>query len=547
MIRRLRLPLSVSFVLLALLASAKYASATNYYINCAAGSNGSGTQASPWNSLASPNAHTFAPGDYIYFNRGTTCYGLFYPLGSGNASAPITVTAYGTGALPTIDGQSNWAVFNLSDQSYWSIENLQLLHGKTYGLYVYSCNDTAVTNIYIANISATDATYVMQYVEDSGEIYMATCKPGANGEWDGSTINNVYINGITTGNTTVSEGIFIRGGDDVAAVNGGYKGNNIWVGNSTVSNVHGNGILIVDAQNSGESANVVSLTGQCTTNCGSQNPGSVWVWNSTNMTMEWNESYSNSSWGAYDGGGMDIDTYNTNVTAEYNYLHDNQGYCICVLGTGGVTTTNSIIRFNVCVNNNNVAVNPSGVQVGLQGDFYLSVWDGGLLNGVQIYNNTSYYDSTMAHNAEFQDFVPASSFGTSIPSFYKNNLVYSNLQYPGMVNAWTPFTLSNNLYFTSAGAPTYYFGWNGTWWDSFDTYQTESGQDAYSMVVNPLLGDPGYDGGATPTNQYEPQSGSPAIGAGVNVCAGISGCSMGSNDFLGKPLPSTLWIGAIQE
>jgi hypothetical protein len=69
-----------------------------------------------------------------------------------------------------------------------------------------------------------------------------------------------------------------------------------------------------------------------------------------------------------------------------------------------------------------------------------------------------------------------------------------------------------------------------------------------SIVANPLLGDPGYDvANVWPTTQYQPQSGSPAIGAGVNVCSGISGCSMGGIDFLGDPLPSHLWIGAIQE
>lgn len=117
-----------------------------------------------------------------------------------------------------------------------------------------------------------------------------------------------------------------------------------------------------------------------------------------------------------------------------------------------------------------------------------------------------------------------------------------------MVNASSPISLSNNLYYSSASSPQYWFGYNGTWWSSFSQYQSGSGQDGNSKSSNPLLGDPGYDVDLLwPTTQYEPQSGSPAIGAGVNVCTGISGCSMGSYDFLGKALPSRLWIGAIQE
>src|SRR5437867_2288096 len=47
------------------------APATTYYVDCSAATNGSGTQASPWNSLISPNATTFGPGDSLLFKRGT--------------------------------------------------------------------------------------------------------------------------------------------------------------------------------------------------------------------------------------------------------------------------------------------------------------------------------------------------------------------------------------------------------------------------------------------------------------------------------------------
>jgi hypothetical protein len=44
------------------------------------------------------------------------------------------------------------------------------------------------------------------------------------------------------------------------------------------------------------------------------------------------------------------------------------------------------------------------------------------------------------------------------------------------------------------------------------------------------------------------QTNSPAIGAGTNICDGISGCSMGTQDFFGTLLPSTAGfnIGAYQ-
>src|SRR5215204_3835626 len=54
-----------------------------YYVDCSAAANGSGTQASPWNNLATVNARTFAPGDNLVFKRGTTCTGFFYFSSAG--------------------------------------------------------------------------------------------------------------------------------------------------------------------------------------------------------------------------------------------------------------------------------------------------------------------------------------------------------------------------------------------------------------------------------------------------------------------------------
>src|SRR5689334_19517249 len=47
--------------------------AHTYYVDCSAATNGNGTQTSPWNSVASPNATTFGPGDQLLFKRGATC------------------------------------------------------------------------------------------------------------------------------------------------------------------------------------------------------------------------------------------------------------------------------------------------------------------------------------------------------------------------------------------------------------------------------------------------------------------------------------------
>jgi hypothetical protein len=384
---------------LAILASARIASAANYYINCSASSNGSGTQNSPWNSL--PNSHQFSAGDIINFMRGTTCYGEFQPNGQGSSTSPITVTAYGSGTLPVIDGQSNWAVIYLWNQSYWTIQNIELLHGQYWGLLAQAANNATVTGLTVTNVVATGATYASTSRGDSGEIALV-----ADGT-DSATISNVNISGVAAGNTTTSDGICVAAGNSTSMT--GAKGINVSIQNSNVLSVYGDGILVADANNVLISGNVVAESGLCPS-CGSSTPGPIWVWNCTNAVMSWNESYSNKSWGATDGGGMDIDYFNKNVTAEYNYLHDNKGYCVSVLGAENETTVNSIVRFNICINNNN------SVGASNDGDFLLYTWDGGTLNGVQIYNNTSYWDSSLANNDEFED---VATFTGSNPSFFK--------------------------------------------------------------------------------------------------------------------------------
>jgi len=503
-----------------------------FYVDCSQPSNGSGTQSSPWNSLTTPNAVTFAAGDTIYFKRGTTCPGIFHPQGSGTAASPITVDAYGTGALPIIDGGSaNFADLSLSNQSCWTIQNIEFQGGEYWAIDIQASNNTAVSGITISNVTATGATYTSTSRTDSGEIGVV-----ADGS-DSATISDVNISGVTAGNTKASEGIFVSAGNSASMT--GTKGSNISVTNSSVSNVYGDGILVIDANNVTISGNTVTQSGECPS-CGTSTPGAIWVWNTTNAVLSSNESYNNNSWGG-DGGGIDIDFWNSNVTVEKNYIHDNKGYCVSVFGANNEATINSVIRFNVCINNN------AWSDSVLQGDFFLNTWNGGSLNGVEIYNNTSYWIAPQQNDYEFMD--NNATFSGTNPSFYMNNLVYSTLQYPDMIDAAPPMKLSNNLYYSSYSAPQYWFGYNGSWWGSFTEYQSASGQDSNSILADPLLTDPGYDvNNVRPTTQYTPQTGSPAIGAGTNVCAGISGCSMGSVDFLGKPLPSSgYWIGAVQE
>jgi hypothetical protein len=47
----------------------------------------------------------------------------------------------------------------------------------------------------------------------------------------------------------------------------------------------------------------------------------------------------------------------------------------------------------------------------------------------------------------------------------------------------------------------------------------------------------GYDGAGRPATEWTLQPGSPAINAGTNACAGLTGCTTGTRDFFGNPVP----------
>ncbi len=511
--------------------SAKASGGTHsYYVDCSQSSNGNGTESSPWNNIASANGHSYSAGDTIYFKTGMTCNGMFSPSGSGKSSAPITVTDYGTGALPILDGGStNNAAFYLTNQSYWTIENLYLQGGENWGLVAKALSGNTVTGLTITNVTATGATLVSTQRAVGGEIGLITDKTSS------STISNVNLSYVTAENTTAGEGIFIQAGQHGAYT--GPKGQNISVTNSHVDNVYGDGLLVTDAENVTLSNNVVTQSGECP-NCTGSTPGALWVWNTIGAEISQNESYDNTSW-AGDGGGIDIDYLNRNITVERNYIHDNKGYCVSVFGAGSEPTVNSIIRFNVCVNNDAESTSIN------YGDFLLSTWNSGSLNGVEIYDNTSYWTATPTNTYELTD--KAATFSGSNPDFFENNIVYTPLTTPYLIDATKLVTADYNLYY-GPNATQYSFEYGGTTYTSLATYQSATGQDANSLISNPLLPEPSYDvANVWPTTQFTPQSGSPAIGGGTDVCTGISGCSMGTTDFLGNPLPTTgYWIGAIE-
>ncbi len=495
---------------------------TTYYLDCSASSNGSGTQSSPWNALASANAITFKPGDQLLLNRGVTCMGMLAPQGSGSSVAPITIDAYGSGAQAVIDGGSNPAVIQLINQQYWEINNLELVGGAQYGIYIFANQDNVnLDHFDLRNLDVHGNHFVSAVRDDSGEVYFSSTGMHA-------VMSDILIDGVTAHDTQASEGIVIYagGGWTNSDRSDQHLGNNITVQNSTAHDVGGDGILIMTVGNGLMQNNVTYHTGQCSA-CTGSTPSALWEWFCHTCMVQNNESYANSTWGqGYDGGDFDIDYYNTNNIVQYNYGHDTAGYCVSVFGAQNTVDSGHIIRYNICSNNSQLSNSPD------PGEILLNSWNGGSIDGLQIYNNTFYWNPSTTGALINTTWANVTA---NQPDLFENNIVYGAA--PWMVQTSSVFTLDYNIYWTTASAqPKWLF--NGNTYTGFASYQSATGQDVHSLYGDPLLVNPTYHAAGKPTTQFTLQLNSPAIGAGANVCSGLSGCSMGNHDFFGNPLPS---------
>jgi len=513
---------------------------TAYYVNCAAASNGSGTQTNPWNSLTTPNAVTFQPGDQLLFMRGTTCSGMLVPNGSGTSAAPITIDVYGGGALPILDGgTSNQNTINLNGVQYYNIQNMAVRGSNYAAIQVFApAANTTYQHIHISNLDVSAVNHTATKRGDGGGILF-----GVSGK--GSNFDDILIDGVTVHDMTAAQGIDIEGYYN--GLSPGYN-TNVTVQNSTVHDVYADGILLGEANGALMQNNVVYRSGMCA-NCTGSTPVGLWNWFSENVIARNNESYANQTWAAAitDGGDFDIDMWNQNTTYEYNYGHDSQGYCFLIEGYDNVasdtavpSTSNTVVRYNICANN---ISHDTGA-----GEILVFNYGNGLLNGVQVYNNTIYLSGVQGSYAIMQsNYLDPISFTGTTPNFIKNNLIYS-IQ-PDMVSISGPMTLDHNLYWNSAGTG-YLFTYSGTGYTKITDYQTGSGQDANAVNADPLLNGAGYHAVGSPTltsGYYTLGTGSPARGTGADVCASSGGCITGGEgavDFFGQTLSGSHNIGA---
>lgn len=516
------------------------AAGTAYYVNCGAATDGNGSSTSPWNNLTTVNSKTFGPGDSLLFARGTTCSGSFVFSSSGTSASRITIDAYGTGALPIINGTGQNRAVKLLDTSYVTMQNLEIENSKVWGVLVTTDHDAPAVGITLANLvvhHVTGGDYTAMNAKWTGLVVFA---PGmivepdmtkGSGTYDRkSYFDTVLVDNVTAYDTTLWAGIFVWGvqiDQDFQwakdCVNQSIQSRNITIQNSTVHNTYGDGITQYCSKNGTLQSNVVYQSGMQPPPVSTGTPVGLWWWSSENMLGQLNESYDNHSPGV-DGGGYDIDYGSQNSTMQYNYGHQNSTYCMSAFGYSG-STSSSTYRYNICAGDGTVHTYlKNGTVTPMLGDseIYVCTWNGGKLVNTWIYGNTYYIDSTGPTAGLISD-CSANAGGGDVESggIFRNNLVVSaNANVFGDSAVLNDRSRDYNLYYYTGG--------------SF-TDATPEAHGIYNQ--NPLVNSLGYEGTGRPTTQWTLQSGSPAINHGTNPCTGLTGCTTGSRDFFGHAIP----------
>jgi hypothetical protein len=479
--------------------------AQTYYVDCSRGSDAAaGTSAAEaWKTLDRVSRNTFESGDSILLRRGTRCLGTLWPKGSGNERAPIYIGAYGVGPLPLIEaGDDAEAAFKLFDQSHWRVEHIETRGGNPYGVLV-SGSYGEMRDITIRNVVAGD---VGGTVQQKGSGLVVVLAPAE------LRMEDILIDGVTASGTTQWAGIFVSGGSRDSRIR------NVVIRNSIVHHVYGDGIVLFQVENGLIEKSAAWLTGlQPVERIGT--PNGIWTWRCRNCTVQLTEGFFIDSPGV-DGGVYDIDWGNDDNIVQYNYGHDAQGYCASVFAAAGEVTGNSIVRYNVCVDNGR-----SPKLARRQGDFYITTWEGGKLDGVLVHNNTFVWDPPIDAPAVQVDDAEFIGGGANV---FRNNTVISSV--PDMVHSSPSLRFENNVYWYSGrGVPRWSF--DGREYSGFRQYR-----EAVYTNSNERFADPGLD------RLLRPGPGSPLIDAALPAA------DMGERDALGTHIPigGGFDIGAVE-
>ncbi len=265
-------------------------------------------------------------------------------------------------------------------------------------------------------------------------------------------------------------------------------------------------------------------------------PVGIWTYQSTRVTIQLCEAYSNKAVNA-DGGGFDLDGGCQDCMIQYCYSHDNDGAGYLLAQYSGARSfADNTVRYNISQNDGRRQDGYGGIHF----------WSSGSSGGIQdtlVYGNTVYSDVGPA--VRFQN-----TSGQTGTRLCNNLLVTSNDMALVSGNPTTGVALFQGNGYGAMGV----FSVAGH--ASLAAWRAASGQEMENstpvgVAADPLLEQPGHGGTIgdpyrlSTLSAYRLQLRSPMIDAGLDVGV-LLGTNPGSRDYYGHAIPggSAYDIGA---
>jgi hypothetical protein len=492
---------------------------TTYYVGANGKDTNAGTAAKPWRTVGRVNAQDLDPGDEVLFEGGRSFAGELQLLAAdtGTAASPVEVGSYGTGRA-TIDGGTGTGITS-SNSAGITLRGLRVVgSGRTtntsYGIQFY--NDLPSGNVVLAGVRVLD-------VEVSGFGRWGLIIGGGVGA-DG--YRDVRIEGVTASANghggVLTWGMVPRSNKDV------YVGrttafDNPGVPGATVNT--GSGIVLGNVDGGTIEHSVAHHNGGLNTY--THGPVGIWTYDSTRVTIQFNEAYANDTGNGIDGGGFNIDQNTTYSTLQYNHSHDNAGAGLLLAqrwDTGD--HHHNTVRYNVSVNDSRKGEGGS-----------LQVW--GEVRDAELYHNTVVLGPAAPGPMQAVRISNASRETSDVQRVHLRNNVFVTSGGVGLVEVTgTQLAGSSDLRFQGndwfAGGATPRFVWGGATYTSLTAWRNGAGQEKVGTAAVGLSSDPVLSTGSG-ADRARLTSSSPMVDAGLDLAS--FGLSAGGRDFFGGAAP----------
>ena len=363
--------LAAGILLGAPLLGASLAHAATFYIDASAGKdeNPGTDQTRAWATLASVNAHTFAPGDRILFHAGQTWTGALEPHGSGTREQPIVLARYGEGAKPLFKGDGVDATLALRSVSGWTVDDIAITnHGgasapERVGVLIHTNGFSFA--IHLIRVDISDVNGDVNSKGSGGIGVYAWDKSKEGGGKELARFDDVLIDRCTISHVD-GEGIFYYVKNEGHA----YPDTNIRLTGTTITDTGRNAVYMRGTLGGMIDHNIIRLAAART------HGNALCVGWAKDTVVRANEiSETGIHTGTHENGAIDVDDGAIGTLVELNWTHDNVGGSVNTNAQPGedADISGTVIRYNMSEND---------------GEHVFGL--GGAVANTMIYNNTVY-------------------------------------------------------------------------------------------------------------------------------------------------------------